>query len=217
MNESNTLVADDSPGLRGRLDKRAAILDAAYRVFAREGYERASVDLIAAEAGVAKPTIYNHFGGKEELFRRVIVDSAKHVNAATIAAIETFPLKSDDLDDDFRLIGEKMVGCLQDPKMMTLQRLLWAEVGHFPDLFDDVLEHNARPVIESLAGRLAILANAGYLEIENPIRAANQFMALISDELRTLTALGTKTIEPEVWRESVNAGVRTFLRAYAKR
>jgi len=80
-----------------------------------------------------------------------------------------------------------------------------------------VLEHNARPVIESLAGRLAILANAGYLEIENPIRAANQFMALISDELRTLTALGTKAIEPEVWRESVNAGVRTFLRAYAKR
>lgn len=217
MSESNTFVAHETFGSRGRIDKRAAILEAAYRVFARDGYERTSVDDIAAEAGVAKPTIYNHFGGKEELFRQVIIDSALYTNTATLAAIETIPLRSTDLGCDFIRVGENLVGCLQDPRTMTLQRLLWAEIGHFPDLFDAVREQTAKPIIEALAGRLAILANAGYLDVPDPIRAANQFIALISDELRTLTALGTKQVSIDVWRDSVGAGVETFLRAYAKR
>lgn len=217
MNESNTFVAHDSIGSRGRIDKRTAILEAAYRVFARDGYERTSVDDIAAEAGVAKPTIYNHFGGKEELFRQVILDSALYTNAATIGTIETFPIRCTDLHRDFIDIGEKLMGCLQDPRTMTLQRLLWAEIAHFPDLFDAVREQTARPIIEALAGRLAILANAGYLDVPDPIRAANQFIALVSDELRILTALGTKQVSTDVWRDSVGAGVETFLRAYAKR
>ncbi|WP_131770844.1 TetR/AcrR family transcriptional regulator, partial [Candidatus Protofrankia californiensis] len=58
---------------RGRVDKREAILAAAFEVFARKGYEGASVDLIASEAGVAKPTLYNHLGSKENLFRLVMV------------------------------------------------------------------------------------------------------------------------------------------------
>ncbi|MFF6008462.1 TetR/AcrR family transcriptional regulator, partial [Prauserella flavalba] len=39
---------------------------------AREGYPQARVDQIAAEAGVAKATVYNHFGDKENLFRETI-------------------------------------------------------------------------------------------------------------------------------------------------
>ncbi len=217
MTEFNTFATEDTIGTRGRIDKRAAILEAAYRVFARDGYERASVDEIAAEAGVAKPTIYNHFGGKEELFRRVIVESANHANALTLATIETMPMRTNDLHSDFQLVGERLVGCFHEARAMTLQRMLWAEVCHFPDLFDAVRDHSARPIVEALAGRLAILANAGYLDISDPVRAANQFIALITDELRNLTALGTKQIPPDVWSESVAAGVETFLRAYAKR
>ncbi|CAI7980952.1 hypothetical protein FRAHR75_930008 [Frankia sp. Hr75.2] len=47
---------------RGRLDKRRAIVEAALRVFSRHGYTEATIDMIATEAGVAKPTIYNHLG-----------------------------------------------------------------------------------------------------------------------------------------------------------
>jgi len=55
----------------GRIDKRQAILDAAFTIFARDGYYLAGVDAIAAEARVAKHTIYNHFRDKENLFREV--------------------------------------------------------------------------------------------------------------------------------------------------
>src|SRR3546814_15424608 len=52
--------------------KRAAILTAAVDVFLRGGYEAAGMDAIATEAGVAKQTIYNHFGSRDGLFRAIV-------------------------------------------------------------------------------------------------------------------------------------------------
>ncbi len=52
--------------------KRDAIARAAVTLFASDGYERTSVDAIAAEAGVSKRTVYSHFGDKESLFLSVV-------------------------------------------------------------------------------------------------------------------------------------------------
>src|SRR5215471_4041913 len=49
--------------------RRAAILDAALRVFGQYGYRRASMDDIAREAGIGKGTIYLSFAGKDEVFQ----------------------------------------------------------------------------------------------------------------------------------------------------
>jgi AcrR family transcriptional regulator len=64
--------------------KREAILRAATTLFSRYGFRRASIDLIATEARVAKPTVYAHFADKDALFVAVcerlldsIVQSAK--------------------------------------------------------------------------------------------------------------------------------------------
>jgi AcrR family transcriptional regulator len=48
------------------------ILDAATGVFAREGFDRANMDAIAAEAEATKPTLYARFGSKEGLFRAAV-------------------------------------------------------------------------------------------------------------------------------------------------
>src|SRR5215211_6310744 len=47
---------------------RAQLLDAAERVFARQGYQGASIQAIAAEAGYSHGAIYSNFNGKEDLF-----------------------------------------------------------------------------------------------------------------------------------------------------
>lgn len=51
---------------------RGAILEAARRAFAREGYDRATIRLIAASAGVDPALIHHYFGTKEDLFAEVI-------------------------------------------------------------------------------------------------------------------------------------------------
>ena len=55
--------------------KHDAIAAAALVLFARDGYERTSVDAIAAEAGVSKRTVYSHYGDKENLFLLVLSET----------------------------------------------------------------------------------------------------------------------------------------------
>ena len=55
-----------------RPSRREEIIDAALRVFSREGYTAASVEDIAQESGVAATAIYYHFGGKDELFNQAL-------------------------------------------------------------------------------------------------------------------------------------------------
>ncbi len=51
--------------------KRRAILDAAQKVFDARGYEAATMEEVAEEAGVSKGTLYNYFQNKEDLFAKV--------------------------------------------------------------------------------------------------------------------------------------------------
>lgn len=53
--------------------RREQLLQVARSLFAERGYEATSVEEIAAKAGVSKPVVYEHFGGKEGLYA-VIVD-----------------------------------------------------------------------------------------------------------------------------------------------
>jgi AcrR family transcriptional regulator len=62
--------AEDRPSAaeRWRDIRRNNLLDAASRIFARQGYEDASVEEIAFAAGIGKPTVYRYFPSKEALF-----------------------------------------------------------------------------------------------------------------------------------------------------
>ncbi|MDR8411294.1 TetR/AcrR family transcriptional regulator [Nonomuraea sp. 3-1Str] len=51
--------------------KREQIVAAALGVFGRYGYRRTSMDLIAQAARMSRPAVYQHFKGKEEVFRAV--------------------------------------------------------------------------------------------------------------------------------------------------
>src|SRR6266704_2473731 len=62
------------------------ILEAAQRHFNEHGLERASVDAIAADAGVSKTTVYNNFGSKERLFHAVVRDRTATVVAGVAGA-----------------------------------------------------------------------------------------------------------------------------------
>lgn len=53
-------------------DRRAQLLDVACKVFAKRGYEATSMEEVAREAGVTKPIVYEHFGGKEGLYAVVL-------------------------------------------------------------------------------------------------------------------------------------------------
>ncbi len=54
-------------------ERREQLLDIGRSLFAEKGFDATSVEEIAAKAGVSKPVVYEHFGGKEGLYA-VVVD-----------------------------------------------------------------------------------------------------------------------------------------------
>ena len=197
------------------MDKRQAILDAAFTVFAREGYPRAGVDVIAAEAGVAKATVYSHFGDKETLLRETIAASADQALARNLAAVDRLTDRGDNLRATLEGVGLRLLQCYCDDRSWALRRLLSAEINQFPELLDIVHVRAADRVTEALADRLARLSVTGHLHTPDPLLAAEQFFALLSGSMDKRARLGTRHIPNAELRTVTRAAVHTFLEAFA--
>ncbi|MFD0392089.1 TetR/AcrR family transcriptional regulator [Streptomyces nogalater] len=67
-----TKTPTTKPLREGSARKRAAILSAARELFLADGFDRTSVDAVAARAKVSKRTVYDYFGDKQTLLRAVV-------------------------------------------------------------------------------------------------------------------------------------------------
>jgi AcrR family transcriptional regulator len=70
---------------------REALIKVARKHFARDGYSRAEIARIAADAGVSTGAIYHHFANKKALFQAVAEELEAEVLAAAIVAGEVEP------------------------------------------------------------------------------------------------------------------------------
>ncbi|MCM2562279.1 TetR family transcriptional regulator [Lutimaribacter sp. EGI FJ00015] len=71
--------------------RRAAILDAAERVFAVRGFDGATIRDIAAEAGAPVGLVHHHGQGKAALFAQVVARRADELSALRLAALDAIP------------------------------------------------------------------------------------------------------------------------------
>ncbi len=199
---------------RGRTDKRQAILDAAFTVFARRGYANACVREIAEEAGVAKPTVYNHLRDKEDLFRHAIETVADTVMAENLAVVERLRDPGDDLRYALEGMAYRMLQVCCGERARALRWLTYAQVAGFPDLIEVVQERTQGRPGEALADRLARLSLAGRLRPCDPDLAAEQLLALLTGPMEARSRLGARAVPAAAMRAVAEAAVDTFLRAY---
>ena len=69
--------------------KRDHLMATAWRLFYRDGLRAVGIDMILAEAGVAKMTLYNHFASKEELIIAILEKRDVEFRASLIARVES--------------------------------------------------------------------------------------------------------------------------------
>jgi AcrR family transcriptional regulator len=74
------------PRLQPLAQQRRGVLDAALVVFARHGYRGATIEQVARLSGTPRPTVYELFGGKEDLFAAVVDQAADRVVARLSAS-----------------------------------------------------------------------------------------------------------------------------------
>jgi AcrR family transcriptional regulator len=109
--------------------KRANIVGGAKDVFLRHGFERASMDGIAAAAGVSKMTVYRYFRSKEELFAGVIRDLCERIIDEDLER-----MLARRPEEALRAFARKMVTILFARDTIELHRIVIAESRRFPAL-----------------------------------------------------------------------------------
>lgn len=138
MNPIKTMAAAEEPRTLSER-KREAILDAAIAQFREHGFQRASMDAIAAAAGVSKRTVYNHFPSKDELFAAILWQLWQRSRALVALGYSAErPLREQLLE----LLEQKM-RLLQDASFLSLTRVALAEMMHTPE--------RARALVERLS------------------------------------------------------------------
>ncbi|PKM21905.1 MAG: TetR family transcriptional regulator [Gammaproteobacteria bacterium HGW-Gammaproteobacteria-14] len=88
---------------------RLKVIEAALKLFSRNGYSQTTLAMIATEAGYSRGPIYWHFKNKDELYEAVIAYSQQPLEAlVSQAREETNPLQAIDnfVDAWFRLLVE---------------------------------------------------------------------------------------------------------------
>ncbi len=194
------------------MEKRAAILAAASQLFLELGFERATVDRIAAAAGVSKLTVYSHFADKEGLFVALIgCKCDEHFEAREF--VELAPLGA---REALRRIATSFLNLMFHPDVVALHRVLMTSASaetHMNQVFWDA---GPTPTLAALVRLLERLDAERVLRVERPARAADQFFAMLkgSEHLRVLLDVGTPPDGPAL-AELAEDTVTMFLRAYA--
>jgi AcrR family transcriptional regulator len=198
-------------------NKRQAILNAAADIFAEEGFAGASIDSIAARAGVSRQTVYNQLGDKDNLFKVVVSDITDRSSVGFFRVLDTFPVAPQDLQAELTAFSAQLLRkAICDPNGRWLRKLVETEGARFPELFETWKEYGPGKKYPAIAARLAQLAHAGYLDLDDPALAARQYMALLAADLKIDQQIGRLTPESEIDQMAANA-TKTFIRAFGRR
>jgi AcrR family transcriptional regulator len=201
--------------IKPRLDRdarREAILDVARDVFLEEGFAAASMSEIAARLGGSKATLYNYFRSKDELFKAYVQRHCAWQSEAMFATLS----ESDDIEHALSELATRYLEMVLSDMSLANFRLIVAEAQRSPEI--GRIFYETGPMNGSL--RLAkFLENArqkGQLRLEDPLRAAYQFIGLCQNRLlkaRQCNYMPNAPTPAEIDAE-VKPAVATFLAAF---
>jgi TetR/AcrR family transcriptional regulator, mexJK operon transcriptional repressor len=182
------------------------LIEAARSEFMKDGFRGASVDRIAASAGVAKQTLYNHFPSKEALFEETIRVGVRDI----VVELEDTP---GDVRDRLVAFSQAMRKKLLSPEGLDWYRTVVADISRLPELGRIVWRQGPLETVRRLADFLAVAMDRGELRRDDPMFAAEMLNSMVINLDRTRGLLAGD-FEPTSDPDKVERIVACFLRAY---
>jgi len=203
-------------GGRGRAPaKTAAILNGAMREFLAHGYATASMDRIAAAAGVSKATVYSHYGDKDRLFAALVEHLAREKSRAIFDTPDAALLEGAPRDALGRLLTTVLTAIASDPDFVAFIRLVVGESRRFPALMWVFVERIHQPLIAALG---AYLASHPELRLADPEAVARiVFGAIFYDVIIEVVLRDEDAAPSPSGRERLIAGLVDLLAPRAAR
>ncbi len=173
-----SLVQTPGPNDRGQ-KTRKHILATATALFAEEGYEATSIELVLRSTGISRGALYHHFASKDALFKAVLeeVEARVAVTVANAAGRATNPL------DALRAGCDAWLGLAHDPIVRRIVLIDAPSVIGW-QAWRDIDDRNALGLLKSAMGAMAA---AGRMRTEMVDVNAHLLLAMLI-ELSMLVA-----------------------------
>lgn len=211
MTDSNVRA---KPAPRGRPKdpaKRAAILDAAKRLFLANGIDGTSMDTVAKEAGVSKLTVYSHFSDKETLFCAAIEAKCQNLLPMPIFELDAQqPIRA-----TFTKIALAFLELIHNPEAIELQRLMGSLAASDAQMSRLFYEAGPLRTLNAMENLIHNACESGLLNVENPRQAAENFFSLLQgcEHMRVMIGY-CEPMTPTKAQPHAEQAVDMFLRAY---
>ena len=165
-------------GAKGATDKRRVILDAAVRVFARQGFHACRVSDIADEAGVAYGLVYHYFDSKDEVLDTLFLERWN----VMLDLIRTVDAEDKPVREKLLAIASFIVESYHhDPDLM---KVIIVEVTRAANSFGDTHIGTIREAYELIGGMIVKAQEEGTFRPEiEPRFAAMAFYGVIEQLL----------------------------------
>jgi TetR/AcrR family transcriptional repressor of mexJK operon len=155
-------------------EKRAQIIHAGKAAFLAQGFGAASVDDIAAEAGVSKMTVYRHFRSKELLFAGVIDALCAQIMDGDLERLLVLSPKV-----ALPKFARRFIDITFAKETVELHRIVVAECRRFPELGRLFYRSGPEPCIDMLEQYLQRHRNAVRAGHSSPRLLAEEFLDLV--------------------------------------
>lgn len=184
-------------------EKREVILKAAFKVIMREGFEKASIDKIAAAAKIGKGSMYLYFKSKEDLYIAVLQERSflPRLKEMSIQPAETFEQQLRNMITDFAVFAEESLPML---KVFLDGMIQYPEYAR--DIYREFSTEGIRYIKPTVDHYYPDVADKVNLSVLMPLLIASVFTYVITQ--KALAKKGTKSISREEW---VNEVVSLFM------
>jgi AcrR family transcriptional regulator len=176
------------------LQTRARLLGAAEKIFARDGFETAKLEEIAADAGYTRGALYANFSSKEDLFIALLADQVEKRMAGVAMAAETATERKPNL---FAAMRENYVESLKDPTWNVLFLEFKFFILRHPELKEKVLEIQNKAFAITANALDALYSQAG-IKLPVSTLAAATALGAIANTLGIDLLVGKAITEEEV-------------------
>lgn len=189
------------------------VIEGARVVFMREGFEGASVDEIARDAGVSKATLYSYFPDKQHLFLAVLESEC-----AQQSEVEIMLHASDqDVEQTLRLICTTLITFFLSRFGQDMFRVCVAEAKRFPELGRTFYESGPQKWRRRIAQYLDSPKARAVLDIKDSHMAADQLAQLCRTDLMLKVLFGIEKDPPMAEIERVaDEAVKTFVARFRR-
>ena len=187
------------------------VLEGARAVFLRDGFEGASVDDIAREAGVSKATLYSYFPDKRILFVEIAKRECQRQSDEALQLVAMAAPPDCVLPEAARRIVDFFVSEFG----RAVFRICVAEADRFPELGREFYESGPALVRDRIAAYLDGAVARGELVIDDTLLAADQFAELCKATIFPAVIFGVRS---DITRDECNrvaqSAVEMFLARY---